>query len=147
MVIEMGKIVQVTISPHFPMFSHLSRTILAIFTVRPPHEDGLGGSSSTSMISMGASARLAEAQPESPQKVGDAWEKMGTSWEKNTVIYDIIYIYTQYILSCFYDSWKGGTIYLHLWTPQLLHQHSLLVWIGHPYNILERSLAVVNWVP
>ena len=36
------------------------------------------------------------------------------------------------ILSCFYDSWKGGTVYLHLWTPRLLHQHSLLVWIGHP---------------
>ena len=77
MVIEMGKIVQVTISPHFPMFSHLSRTILAIFTVRPPHEDGLGGSSSTSMISMGASARLAEAQPDPPKK----WEMHGRKWE------------------------------------------------------------------
>jgi hypothetical protein len=39
---------------------------------------------------------------------------------------------SEYILSCFYDSWKGGTVYLHLWTPRSLHQHSLLVWIGHP---------------
>jgi len=38
------------------------------------------------MISMGASARLAEAQPESPKKMGDAWEKMGTSWEKKGYI-------------------------------------------------------------
>ena len=64
-----------------------------------------------------------------------------------------VYLYLYYILlyyicilPCFYDSWKGGTVYFCIFRP---HGHSTKIhyWSELELGPLERSPAVVSWDP